>query len=133
MTKRWLCALIAGVCLLTACAEAPTVTIEDAVTVTTVPTVAVPEGQLTITKLLSLTGRRLTWSGIAAYNHTATDDTHAVFTVADTYGRDCTLTVTYDAATDAVSEATLSYGDTAVDITEGRTEDIRTVIMAMNG
>ncbi len=136
MRKRgWLAAVCGVLCLLTACGNAPEVTVEQIGTtqqMQTTPTVAVPEGQLTVPLLMRWMSAHLPWSGIRAYTHIKEADNRAVFQVADTYGKTFTLTVTYDEKTDTVSTATLSYGDTTVDITSGKTEQLRIILTAMN-
>lgn len=135
--KRMLCiAALAVLCLCAAaCRETPTVTVDsgDATqTDQTLPTVAVPDGQMTISALMGRMGPDMTWSSIAAYTHTDEDASHAVFQVADTYGKECTLRVTYDAQTDTVSEATLSYKNTTVSVMTNDTMVMRTIMVAMN-
>ena len=72
------------------------------------------------------------WSELSIYTFSAVDDTHASFAVADNYGKECTLNVTYDANADTVSEATLSYGDASVNVLSDNTLVIRTIMLAMN-
>lgn len=118
--------------VLTACGE-PTVTLGgDTPSEPTTPTVAVPAGQMTVSALMGRMGTTMTWSSIASYTHTEVDATHATFRVADTYGKECTLTVTYDEATDTVTEATLSYGETTVNVMTDDTLVMRTIMLAMN-
>jgi len=64
-----------------------------------IPTLPAKEGQMTLSLLLGVMKADMKWSQISSYNHTDVDDTHATFDVADNYGKECTLSVTYDPAT----------------------------------
>ena len=97
-----------------------------------IPTLPAEEGQLTLSLLLGIMKAKMTWSQLASYNHSKVDDTHATFIVADNYGKECTLNVTYDTATDAISEAVLSYKDVSVDVLTDNTLVIRSIMLAMN-
>ena len=141
-----LCATAAACMMLTACFTTPdiklpnpdepsspeTVTTAPSETVPTTPTVPVPKGQLSLSLLMGVMAEDMAWSEISVYDHTDVDDTHAAFAVADGYGKECTLNVTYDAAADTVSEATLSYNDTSVNVLSDDTLVIRTIMIAMN-
>ncbi len=125
--------------LLTACGEEPNVTIinvEDDEPTTTAPSTATtdPEhrGQLTISALMVRTDADMKWSWIKPYDHTVTEEGHALFKVSNEYGKECDLNVTFDEATDVISEAVLSYGDTSVSVLTEDTFVIRTVLLAMN-
>ena len=96
-----------------------------------IPTLPAKEGQMTLSLLLGVMKADMKWSQISSYNHTDVDDTHATFDVADNYGKECTLSVTYDPATDAISEAVLSYKDTSVNVLSDNTLVIRTIMIAM--
>ncbi len=96
------------------------------------PTVPAKEGQLTLSLLLGLMRPEMKWSQLSPYLHSNTDDTHATFAVADNYGKECTLTVTYDEAADTISQADLSYGDKTVSVLTDNTLVIRTIMLAMN-
>ncbi len=120
-----------------ACYQPPTVTVTDpentpTTEMTAKPTLPAKDGQLTLSLLLGVMKSDMKWSDISAYTHTATDDTHATFTVADNYGKECTLAVTFDAAADTISEATLSYGEESVSVLTDNTLVIRTIMIAMN-
>ncbi len=112
----------------TASTDAP---VEDTPEETT-PTVAVPKGQLSLSLLMGVMSKDMTWSELSVFDHTVTDDTHAVFEVADGFGKTCQLTATFDAAADTVSEATLSYNGTSVNVLTDDTLVIRTIMIAMN-
>lgn len=125
--------------LLTACGEKPDVTIinvEDGEPTTTATTTATTDpnhrGQLTISALMVRTDADMKWSWIKPYDHTITEEGHAFFKVSNEYGKECDLNVTFDETTDIISEAVLSYGDTAVSVLTDDTFVIRTVLLAMN-
>lgn len=126
--------------LLTACGEEkPDVTIinvEDGEPTTTAPSTATTDpdhrGQLTVSSLMVRTDENMQWSWIKPYDHTITEEGHALFKVSNEYGKECDLNVTFDEATDVISEAVLSYGDTSVSVLTEDTFVIRTVLLAMN-
>ncbi len=138
------CITIALILSLSACFETPDVIISEEpnasdstdATVTTTPqtkvTFPAKEGQLTLSLLMSVMSSNMKWSELSPFTFSAVDDTHASFTVADNYGKECTLDVVYDAASDTVSEATLSYGDASVNVLTDNTLVIRTIMLAMN-
>lgn len=96
-------------------------------------TVPVPEGLLSFETLMTTVDSDTQWSELVVYEHTAIDDTHASFTVQNSSGKQCTLTVTFDAAADKVTEAVLSHGNQAVDIlTDDNTVALRSIMVAMN-
>lgn len=131
----WLCVLLGTLCLLTACRSTPTVTIDGGTTtqaVPTEPTVPVPDGNMSIEALMARMGTTMTWSSLAEYTHTDVDAANAVFPVYDARGNSCTLSVTYDAASDTVQEATLTYADTTVSVMTDDTMALRTIMLAMN-
>ena len=123
---------------MSACYQPPGGVIDDPDTTATTakdeptPTLPAKDGQLTLSLLLGIIKSDIKWSQLSPYTHTDTDDAHATFAVADNYGKECTLSVTYDAATDAVSEAVLSYKDTSVSVLTDNTLVIRTIMLAMN-
>ena len=122
---------------MSACYQPPGGVIDDPnATATTkdepTPTLPAKDGQLTLSLLLGVMKADMKWSQLSPYTHTDVDDTHATFAVADNYGKECTLSVTYDAAADTVSEATLSYKDTSVSVLTDNTLVIRTIMLAMN-
>ncbi|MBQ3068528.1 MAG: hypothetical protein IJD01_01095 [Clostridia bacterium] len=129
-----LCA--ACVLTLTACFK-PSATVETG-TSTTTPTetrvtVAVPKDQLSLELLMTVVDADTAWSELQPYVHTVTDDTHATFTVMNSSGQECTLTVAFDAAADKVTEAVLSYGATSADVlSDDNTVALRSVMIAMN-
>ena len=137
-----LCVTAIGCLSMTACFTAPNVVVPDtpateATTETTEPivtkaTVPVPEGQLSLSLIMGIMSADMKWSELSGFEHTATDGTHATFTVADGYGKSCELAVTFDEATDTVSAAKLSYGNTAVNILCDDTIVIRDIMIAMN-
>jgi len=56
------------------------------------------------------------WTDIDGFDHIDIDDTHALFDVKfENYDKVATLYVTYDAATNVISEAVIGYGDVTVD------------------
>ena len=129
--------VVAAVALsMSACYQPPGGVIDNTDTTTTThepkPTVPAKEGQLTLSLLLGLMKPDMKWSQLKPFTHSNTDDTHATFTVADNYGKECTLTVTYDEAADTVSQADLSYGDASVSVLTDNTLVIRTIMLAMN-
>ena len=121
---------------MSACYQPPGGVIDNTDSTTTrheaTPTVPAKDGQLTLSLLLGLMKPEMTWSQLSPYTHSNVDDTHATFAVADNYGKECTLTVTYDAAADTVSQADLSYGDASVSVLTDNTLVIRTIMLAMN-
>lgn len=130
-------AVLAIAFTMTACYQTPTVVITDPQTATTTTeatrqTMPAKEGQLTLSLLLGLMNANMKWSQLSPYTHTLTDDTHTVFAVTDNYGKECTLAVTMDTAADTIAEASLSYGDTTVDVLTDNTLVIRTIMLAMN-
>lgn len=132
-----LCLVLALAVTMCACYQTPGATITDASSTTTtesktVPTFPAAEGQLTLALLMGIMRSDMKWSQIGSYTHTDVDDSHATFAVADNYGKECLLSVTYDAATDVISEATLSYEDVSVDVLSDNTLVIRTIMVAMN-
>lgn len=137
--KRWMMtAALCAVCLLTltACFK-PSATVETGTT-TTAPTetrvtVAVPKDQLSLELLMAVVDADTAWSELSPYVHTAVDDSHATFAVMNSSGQECTLSVTYDATADKVTEAVLSYGATSADVlSDDNTVALRTVMIAMN-
>lgn len=138
-----LCAVLVLAVIMTACFEAPTVIITDqqgennttsapTSTASTKPTVAVEQGTLTLSTLMGMMRETMKWSDFSNYTHTDVDDSHARFIVADSYGKECILSVTYDAEANTVSTADLSYGDTTVSVLSNNTLVIRTIMLAMN-
>ena len=136
-----LCVLTALCLCMTACFTAPDLVINEPDTpatsaptepIVTKATVPVPEGQLSLSLIMGIMASDMKWSELSGYAHTTTDDTHAVFTVADGYGKACELAVTFDAAADTVSAADLSYGNTSVNILCDDTIVIRDIMIAMN-
>ncbi len=128
-----LCALCA--LTMTACFKPSKPTVETGVTEPTETrvTVAVPKGQLSIELLMTVVDSNTAWSELAPYTHTQTDDSHATFTVMNSSGKECTLTVAFDAAADKVTEAVLAYGDTSADVlSDDNTVALRSVMIAMN-
>ncbi len=99
---------------------------------TSKPTFPAKDGQLTLSLLLGFMKADMKWSRISPYTHTLVDDTHATFAVADNYGKECTLAVTFDADADKITEATLSYKETSVDVLTDNTLVIRSIMVAMN-
>ncbi len=129
--------VVAAVALsMSACYQPPGGVIDNTDTTTTThepkPTIPAKEGQLTLSLLLGLMKPDMKWSQLKPFTHSNTDDTHATFTVADNYGKECTLTVTYDESADTVSQADLSYGDASVSVLTDNTLVIRTIMLAMN-
>ena len=129
--------VVAAVALsMSACYQPPGGVIDNTDTTTTThepkPTVPAKEGQLTLSLLLGLMKPDMKWSQLKPFTHSNTDDTHATFTVADNYGKECTLTVTYDEAADTISQADLSYDDASVSVLTDNTLVIRTIMLAMN-
>lgn len=124
--------------VMTACYQPPGAVITDPnspsqnTTEAPTPTFPAKDGQLTLSLLLGIMKSDMQWSRISPYTHTLNDDTHATFAVADNYGKECTLSVTFDAAADKVTEATLSYKDVSVDVLTDNTLVIRTIMVAMN-
>ena len=121
---------------MSACYHPPGGVVDNTDTTTTEqeskPTIPAKEGQLTLSLLLGLMKPEMKWSVLSPYTHSNTDDTHATFAVADNYGKECTLTVTYDEAADTISQADLSYGDASVSVLTDNTLVIRTIMLAMN-
>ncbi len=129
-------AVVAVVFTMSACYQPPGGVIDNPATTPTenepTPTIPAKEGQLTLSLLLGLMKPDMKWSQLSPYTHSNVDDTHATFAVADNYGKECTLAVTYDAAADVISEANLSYGDASVSVLTDNTLVIRTIMLAMN-
>lgn len=103
---------------MTACGDSPSSTVvigaeEDGLTRATVP---VDYGTMTLSDVMAINAPTIKWSKLSLYTHTVTETGSALFSVVDTYGEEATLTVTYDAATDNVITADLSYGDITVSI-----------------
>ncbi len=141
--KRWIwrvlaltAALLLGVAMLTACGDGNDVVIYDTnpteAEEESEPTQPIPEGRLSLSTLMALMGPHMVWSDISEYEYTAVSDTEAAFTVQNNNGQTCTLTVTYDAATDVISTATLSCGDVKLDAMSGETAVVRKILVAMN-
>lgn len=140
--KRWM--ITATLCVLamltmTACFKPSNVTVQTGEEATqtqpteTRVTVAVPKGQLTVELLMAVVDADTAWTELNSYTHTLTDESHATFTVMSSDGKECTLVAAFDAATDKVTEATLSYGDVTADIlSDDNTVALRTVMIAMN-
>ncbi len=80
------------------------------------PTVAVPYGQMTFSDLMALNGSSISWARLSKYTHSMQSGTSAVFYVADTYGEQMELQVTFDADADAVTRADLLYGELTVSL-----------------
>jgi len=133
-----LLALTTVMLTMAACYQPPgaVITPGDDTTATTkdapIPTLPAKDGQLTLSLLLGVMKADMKWSQISAFDHTDVDASHATFAVADNYGKECTLDVTYDSATDVISQATLSYKEQSVDVLTDNTLVIRTIMLAMN-
>ena len=99
------------------------------------PTFPAKEGQLTLSLLLGIISENMKWSEVSAYTHELTENEdgtqHAHFAVANNYGKECDMNVTFNPDTDEITEATLSYGDVSVDILTDNTLVIRTIMVAM--
>lgn len=134
------CVMLALIVTMSACYHPPTAVITDPQSTpttqstgpTATPTLPPKDGQLTLSLLIGVMSSNMKWSQLSSYTHTDVDDTHATFTVADNYGKECTLNVTYDAQSDAISEATLVYGSVSVDVLSDNTLVIRDIMLAMN-
>lgn len=138
LTAVTLCAMI--LCM-TACFEPPTAIIDPVddtpatptTTRTTRPTVAVPEGQLTITDLMRIHAVEIPWSDLEGFTHDMTGDNTARFTVADGYGQECALDVTIDYDSGYLTQADLSYDGTSESILDESMMPLMTILYAMNG
>lgn len=129
------CALCASAALLAACGEDPDVVINDAqgnaVTEATTATTQKVYTQMTLSDLLGYMDTQMKWSTIEPHPHTDVDASHATFAVLNDNGKEAILSVTYDAATDVVSEAVLSYGDVTVNMLSDNTIEMRKILLAM--
>lgn len=122
--------LLVAACALTACGDSTDVVVTTP-TDTATPTEPVPLGQMTLADLTRLMKPTMAWSAIKMYDHTAVDATHAVFEVSDGNGNLCTLNVTFDEATDTISQADISYGDLTLNALTDSTAVIRDIMVAI--
>lgn len=124
--------------MLTACREPSPVVIqpvdeEDAYTAP--PMQTIPEGKMGFMDLMDLNGGGVAWSRFAMYEHTLIDETTAEFEVLLNIDLSviATLCVTFDAATDTVSQASVSYKDVTVDLMIDNDGELIPLLAAMEG
>ncbi len=130
---------VAAVILLTACGcheQAPTVVIDpvdtDAVTTTTVRQEII-DRQLVLTDLLHLNGATMKWSWLESYFHQKTSDTTAEFAVESNNDPSikATLYVTFDAATNTITQADVTYADVTASMLSDNDGDLYPVMRKM--
>lgn len=70
------------------------------------------------------------WSDIDGFEHMDIDESNAVFNVYyEKYGKEASMWVTYDAATDKITAATISYGDVSMDALENSAVQVATAML----
>lgn len=104
----------------------------EAETLVTRPTIAVPDTQLTLADLIRLHDVEMPWSTLEPYAHDMTGDNAAHFAVADGYGAECSLDVTFDADSGLLTAATLTYGEVSESILTHSVQGISRIMLLMS-